>query len=166
MTNEEHVDYGVLQFFKYRTFVEPDAALGREEVTERRMRRYDWDAPPLAPGVAGWPRVQTAILRGGMFRIEARSPEFTYLMLSFCPEKPDAGKYEIQRGRYEEVERGHTVKLIEVPDNETELSVAMLSRFKVRYFIKTERDTPSRTCLVWLVGLNTFRPVPVEEEEA
>jgi len=153
MANEPQTDYGVLQFLPYHTFG-PD----------RDLRRYDW-REPVPPGTfTGWPRVHTAIRRGGVFVIEASSPDFSRIELRFCPEKPDVGKYEIHRGRYEEVERGHSVRLKEVPVDETDGRVAMLSAFQVRYFIVTEPDTPRWRRLVWLVGLREFRAV--EEGEA
>ncbi len=127
------------------------------------MERYDSDGPAPHPNVAGWPRVHTAIRRGGFFLIEASTPNVS-LMLKFCPGQPEAGRYEIRRGRYEDVERGHTVRLKEVPSDETDNRVSMLTPFVIRYFIVTEPEIAHRTRLVWLLGLSNFRAV--EEGEA
>src|SRR5206468_3392776 len=124
---------------------------------ERMLEAYDEPAP-RPPGVGDWPRVHTAIRRDGFFIMETATPSFT-AMLRFCPQRPEAGDYEIHHRPRGGVERGRTLRLKEVPADETDARVSMLTPFQVRYFIVTGADDPTRTQLVWLVGLTSFREV-------
>ena len=116
--------------------VDPDHGLNREARSDRLFDVYT-ETETRPPGVSDWPRVHTAILRGGMFVIEATTPSYD-VMLRFYPAKPDGGDYEIHhnlpRGK---VEKGHTIRVLEVRSDTTEERVAMLKPFNVRYFIVT-----------------------------
>lgn len=143
-----------MRFLPYEGFQDPYRGVGREERLERTLEAYDEPAP-RATGIGDWPRVHAAIKREGLFVVETSTPSFR-AMLRFCPERPESGDYEIHhlpRGR---VERGRTLRLKEVPDDETNARVSMLKPFLVRYFIVTRADNPAQTRLVWLVGLTSF----------
>jgi hypothetical protein len=163
MPNEHDTDFGVVQFLPLTTFQDPDRGLNREARIERMLEDYDEPAP-RRPGIGDWPRVHTAIRRNGMFIIETSTPSFT-AMLRFCPERPEAGDYEIRRLPRGGVERGRTLRLKEVPADEPNPRVSMLTPFQVRYFIVTGADDRARTELAWLVGLNGVPNFEESEDE-
>jgi hypothetical protein len=80
-------------------------------------------------------------------------------MLRFCPGRPEAGDYEIHHRLRGRAERGRTLKLEEVPVDEKDERVSMLTPFMVRYFVVTAADDRARSKLVWLVGLKSFHIV-------
>ena len=163
MTNDHQEDFGVMRFVPYGAFEDPNAGAGRLSRLERLDQLLAVGPPPRPPGVGDWPRVHTAIHRDGFYVLEASAPNFT-AMLRFCPERPDAGDYEIHHRPHGGVEKGRTLRLQEVAVGEKDARVSMLKPFPVRYLIVTGADDRARTQLAWLVGLTTFRSVDEKEQ--
>ena len=162
VTTQTITDLGVVRFMPYESFMNPNRGLNNEARVQKILDEID-EFGSGRQSVSDWPRVHTAIRRCGLFVIQASSPSFE-LMLRFCSEKPDAGDYEIHHRPRGGVEKGRTLRLKEVPVNETHKLVSVLTPFQVRYFIVTGANDRARTQLVWLVGLNSFTPVDETEE--
>ena len=100
MPNGREADLGVIKFMPLESFENPSHGLSRPEQRERdrerllALLRADAPSEPLPIQLGDWPRVSHAVCRNGLFVIEGFTPFFT-VMLRFCPERPDAGDYEI-----------------------------------------------------------------------
>ena len=158
MPNTHITEFGVVQFMPIETFNDPTRGLDKDARSDRFMEAFASDGPPRLQNVGDWPWVHTAILRDGVFVIETSPPSFT-ATLHFCPERPDAGDYEIHyrpRGR---VEKGRTVKITAVDVGETDTRVSMLTLFATRYAVVTVGSERPHARMMWLVGLKDYRRV-------
>ena len=143
------------------TFNDPNRGLDRDARVDRLsllLADFDSDAPPRPASVGDWPRIQTAIRRGDLFVVETSTPIFM-ATLRFCPERPDAGDYQIHHRPRGGIERGHTVKVVPVSADATDTRVTMLTPFPTRYVIATVGSERPHARIVWLVGLRDFRLV-------
>jgi hypothetical protein len=139
------------------SFQNPDRGLDREARVDRLVEALLSDEHK-PQSTADWPRIQTAIRRGGLFVLEASTAAFS-AMLRFDPDKVDAGDYEIRhlpRGR---VEKGRTVKITQLKAEETDSRVSMLKPFTDRFAIVTVGSERPHARMMWLVGLNSFKSV-------
>jgi len=161
MATSHATDYGVVHFIPIETFVNPSRGVKRED---RDMGGLDDHFEPDKPqSIGDWPRVCHAIRRGELFVIETTTPRFR-AMLSFCPEHPDMGDYEIHYQPRGPVQKGRPFKVTAVPAEGTSSSLSMLKPFAVRYAVRTVADDRPRTVLLWLVGLNDYRSVDEREQ--
>jgi len=150
-------DFGVVQFMRIESFVDPNRGLDREARVERLFDFME-EPPTKEQLIAGWPHVRVAIRRGGLFVIESETPAFT-ARLSFCPEAPDTGDYEIHHRPRGGMEKGRTVKVVPVATDEKDASLCMLTPFATRYLVVTVGSTRPYVKMVWLVGLRSFQIV-------
>ncbi len=119
MSNGRDANLGVIKFMPQGSFEDPSHGLSPPEQREREkeiLRALLDDEPREPPPrcYGDWARVSHAICRNGLFVIEASTRAFM-VMLRFCPERPDAGDYEIHLRPHGGVERGHTYKVKTVP---------------------------------------------------
>jgi hypothetical protein len=158
------MSYGVIQVMPVEAYCDPDFRLSQEDRVERRAYIYR-DEPPRPQTVGDWPKVQIALHRGDVYVIETTTPAFT-ATLSFCPDRPDSGRYEIHpkpRGR---VELGRTEKVTAVPADETETLVSLLTPFAIRYAVVTVASERPHARKIWFVGLNDVKNVDETEDLA
>ena len=127
--------------------------------------RIDWALQPFSeegtkvPG--DWPRVSEAIENQGFFTVQGSNPIYKTIMLKFCPEKPDEGRYEITPvDRHGKVETGRTLRVRAVPDDSTDYPQSTLTKFPTRYVVVTVDSNKANHCLAWFVGLDEYRKVP------
>jgi hypothetical protein len=159
--------HGVIQFMPFEIAIEPNRGLDADERAAKRTESalaFVFDEPAKVESVGDWPQVQTAILRSGLFVLEAETPLFTAL-LRFDPKHPDTGDYEIHRRRHGGVEKGRIEKIIAVPANEADPRLSMLTRFSTRYAITTVGAARPHPRLLWRVGLNDIRIVDKTDDE-
>ncbi len=148
-------DFGVIQFLPYESFQNPEAGLAREELGERRIEEIeDIDKPPPPPSFAGWSHVHVAKHRGGLFIVETSCPSFK-AMLSFSPEKPDAGNYEIHHQPHGATDTGRTYHVKAIKADEMDRRASMLTKFAIRYVVFTTANNRAATRMAWRIGLTS-----------
>jgi hypothetical protein len=162
MPTTHATDFGVVQFMPVESFADPYHGLDKEALDER-FRDLLEERPLKAQSVADWPRVHVAIRRSGLFVIETETPAFT-ARLSFCPEQPDAGDYEIHHRPRGGVEKGRTVKAAAVATDAEHPFLSMLTPFPTRYTVVTVGSARPHARMIWLVGLRDFRSVDETDE--
>ena len=144
------------------SFQDPNRGLDKEARVDRLVDTLLSD-DPKPQSTADWPRIHTAIRRSGLFIIEAATPAFS-AMLRFDPERIDAGDFEIHHLPRGKVEKGRTVKITSVKEDETDSRVSMLKPFTERFAIVTLGNERPHARMMWLVGLSSFRSVDESED--
>ncbi|MDB6173203.1 MAG: hypothetical protein JWL59_2514 [Chthoniobacteraceae bacterium] len=121
------------------------------------------ETPCNVDNLGDWPRVHTAFRKGGVFVVEASTPNL-HATLRFFPERPHTGDYEIHNRLNHRVERGRTITVRPVPLSEPDQIISILAPFPTRYAVVTaSSDCPPRR-LMWLVGLKAFRSLNETDE--
>ena len=168
MVTSEGFDFGVVRFMPIESYTDPTLGLDREarvDLVARIVENYLAGKPVIPQSEGDWSRVHTAIRRAGLFVIETRTPCFA-ATLRFCPDRAGEGDYEIHRQPRFGVERGRTVRVSVVADDEANACAAMLKPFATRFCVVTVRTDRPHTKLIWLVGLRDFRSFDETAETA
>ena len=153
--------YGVIQFMPPESFQGRSA---RNELLKQEILQMLTNTPQRPQSVGDWPKVNETLLRGDMFVIETSTPVLS-AMLHFCPERPDAGDYEVRYRLRGLVEKGRTTSVRTVDAEKATGLYSVLAPFPHRYHITTERNDRARTALWWLVGLNSYRTADETKQE-
>src|ERR1051325_9337124 len=159
-------DYGVVRFMPEKIYQSRGWGLGRDagnELLKEAVLAMLTNTPQRPQSVGDWPKVNEALLRGDMFVIETGT-RGSGAMLHFCPERPDAGHYEIRRPDCP-VEKGRTTLVEIVGDEVASGQLSALAPFSYRYLITTEKSDPARTTRKGLVRPTSYRTPDETEHE-
>jgi hypothetical protein len=154
---KEQAICGVVRFMPVETFQkDADPLLLLERII----------APePAPPSTADWPRIHAAIRRGDLFVLETAAPSFG-AMLRFSPKNAEAGDYEIHWRSLGGVERGRTNKVTALSTEAADKDDRLLGlrELPVRYAVWTVANARPFTCMIWLIGLSSYKNVDEIED--
>jgi hypothetical protein len=166
MDDEQTANCGIVRFMSPEDYAGPDYGLSARASLIRELQELVSEEKPIEMGIAHWPKIQTAIRRGGLFVIETATPGFK-ATLRFNPQNEDAGDYEIHPRPRGQVQKGRTIKVAAVASDASNRRLAGVANFATRFAVTTVAELRPHRKLIWIIGLSSYAtPDETEEDSA
>lgn len=153
------MNIGYLSFVPIESLVDKNFKVPRHE---RRPIVFDYlegTEPPVSNW--NWSPVVSALKRGPLFVVEARSPT-QKVFLRFDPSRPEDGVYELNLAAPPSLETGSTQKVTAIQEDEQDFRFEKIMMCRVKFVVLTMTSAHPKRRRACIVGLNECREITEE----